>query len=59
MLRVDDLTLEIWSSGLVHGFYARGRIHLGITTDNAEQWRRAASGRELPYEITGTTVGLR
>jgi len=57
--QIDDLTLEIWPSGLVHGFYARGRIHLGITAENAEQWRQAASGRELPYEISGTTVGLR
>ena len=57
--QIDDLTLEIWSSGVVHGFYARGRIHLGITPENAEQWRQAAPGREIPYEISGTTVGLR
>ena len=50
--QVDDLTLEIWHAGIVHGFYQRARIHLGITADNAEQWRRAAEGRDLepdPY----------
>ncbi|HEU5485403.1 MAG TPA: hypothetical protein VFU98_10885 [Microlunatus sp.] len=57
--QIDDLTLEIWSSGVVHGFYARARIHLGITADNAEQWRQAARGREIPYQISGTTAGLR
>ncbi len=56
--QIDDLTLEIWSAGIVHGFYARGRIHLGITAANAEQWRQAAAGRELPYQISGTTVAL-
>ena len=56
--QIDDLTLEIWSAGIVHGFYARGRIHLGITAENAEQWRQAAAGRELPYQISGTTVAL-
>lgn len=56
--QIDDLSLEIWSSGVVHGFYARARIHLGITPDNAEQWRQAAKGRDLPYDISGTTTGL-
>jgi hypothetical protein len=56
--QIDDLSLEIWSAGVVHGFYARARIHLGITPENAEQWRQAAVGRELPYEIGGTTSGM-
>lgn len=56
--QIDDLSLEIWSSGVVHGFYARARIHLGITPDNAEQWRQAGKGRDLPYDISGTTTGL-
>jgi hypothetical protein len=56
--QIDDLTLEIWSAGLVYGFYARARVHLGITPDNAEQWRQASTGRELPYETIGTTTGL-
>ena len=34
-----------------------GRIHLGITAENAEQWRQAAGGRELPTR-SGTTVAL-
>jgi hypothetical protein len=57
--QIDDLTLEIWSAGIVHGFYARARVHLGITPGNAEQWRHAARGREIPYQISGTTAGLR
>lgn len=56
--QLDDLTLEIWSSGLVYGFYARARIHLGITPDNAAQWRQAATGRDLPYGQREVTRGL-
>ena len=44
----------------MHGFYQRARIHLGITADNAEQWRRAAEGREPsepdPYGSDGGAV---
>ena len=43
--QIDDLTLEIWHAGVVQGFYQRARIHLGITADNAEQWRQAAGPR--------------
>lgn len=56
--QIDDLTLEIWSSAVVYGFYARARIHLGITPDNAEQWRQAARGRDLPYGVREITRGL-
>jgi hypothetical protein len=56
--QIDDLSLEIWASSPVHGFYQRARIHLGITADNAEQWRRAASGRELQPATSGTTEAL-
>jgi hypothetical protein len=40
--QIDDLTLEIWSQGIVSGYHDRARIHLGITADNADQWRDAA-----------------
>ena len=45
--QIDDLSLEIWAAATVQGFYQRGRVHLGITADNADQWRQAAEGREL------------
>lgn len=56
--QIDDLTLEIYSSALVHGFYARARIHLGITPANAEDWRQAAQGRDLEYASAGVSRGL-
>ena len=56
--QIDDLSLEIWASSTVHGFYQRARVHLGITGDNAEQWRQAARGRELQPAISGTTEAL-
>ena len=56
--QIDDLSLEIWASSTVQGFYQRARVHLGITGDNAEQWRRVAPDRELQPAISGTTEGL-
>lgn len=56
--RIDDLTLEIWYGGIVHGFYQRARVHLGITPDNAEEWRRAAAGRDLEPDTFGTSEAL-
>lgn len=56
--QIDDLTLEIWYGGIVHGFYQRARIHLGITAENAEQWRRAAPGRDLEPDPYGTVEAL-
>lgn len=40
--QIDDLTLQIWNQGIVYGYHDRARIHLGITPDNADQWREAA-----------------
>lgn len=56
--QIDDLTLEIWYGGIVHGFYQRARIHLGITAGNADQWRRAAVGRDLEPDPYGTVEAL-
>lgn len=56
--QIDDLSLEIWEGAVIHGPYQRARIHLGITAENAEQWRQAAPGRELETRISGTTEGL-
>lgn len=41
---IDGLTLEIWSQGILSGYHARARIHLGITTENVDKWR--AAGRD-------------
>ena len=56
--QIDDLSLEIWAASTVQGFYQRARVHLGITADNADQWRRAAEGRELQPAVSGTTEAL-
>jgi hypothetical protein len=56
--QIDDLSLEIWASSTVHGFYQRARVHLGITAENAEQWRLAARGRELEPDGSDTTEAI-
>ncbi|MDN5761278.1 MAG: hypothetical protein L0H41_03020, partial [Microlunatus sp.] len=56
--QIDDLSLEIWAMGVVYGFYQRARIHLGITPENADRWRRNAVGRALTYELSGSMTAL-
>lgn len=56
--QIDDLTLEIWNGGVVHGYYQRARIHLGITSENAEAWRQAGAGRLLEPDPYGSTEAL-
>ena len=56
--QIDDLSLEIWAASTVQGFYQRARVHLGITADNADQWRQAAEGRELQPARSGATEAL-
>lgn len=56
--QIDDLSLEIWAASTVQGFYQRARVHLGITADNADQWRLAAGGRELQPASSGATEAL-
>lgn len=56
--QIDDLSLEIWAASTVQGFYQRARVHLGITADNADQWRQAAEGRELQPASSGATEAL-
>jgi len=55
--QIDDLSLEIWAASTVQGFYQRARVHLGITADNADQWRQAAGDREL-QPAPGATEAL-
>jgi hypothetical protein len=43
-----DLTLELYQVESVAGYAQHGRIHLGITRGNAEQWR--AAGQEQTVE---------
>lgn len=45
--QIDDLSLEIWSQGILSGYHDRVRIHLGITAENADSWREAADGGML------------
>lgn len=56
--QIDDLSLEIWYAGLLYGYYERARIHLGITSANAEAWRQAARGRNLQDQNAGSTSAL-
>lgn len=46
--RIDDLTLELAPGEVLSGYAEQARIHLGITPDNAEQWR--AAGRDQTVE---------
>ena len=57
--QIDDLTLEIWHEGIVNGYHQRARIHLGITADNSEQWRRAGNGRDLEITSSPAAEALR
>jgi hypothetical protein len=52
--QIDDLTLEMWPTESISGYQEHVRIKLGITADNAEQWRAAAKGRgiEVSRETT-------
>jgi hypothetical protein len=45
--QIDDLTLEMWPSESISGYQEHVRIKLGITPDNAEQWRAAAKDRGI------------
>lgn len=45
---IDDLTLMLWEAEVVFQYPQRTRIHLGITPDNADQWRQA--GRDQTVE---------
>jgi hypothetical protein len=40
--RIDDLTIELWHSEVVHGYYQRVRVPLGITARNADAVRARA-----------------
>lgn len=56
--QIDDLTLELWSSGVVSGFSQRARVHLGITAENAAQWRAAGEGTSIEPDVNGTVTAL-
>lgn len=45
--QIDDLTIELSTSEVLHGFHQRLRVHLGITPDNAQAWRDAARGQTV------------
>ncbi len=44
---IDGLTLQTGRGEVVSGYHQRLRVFLGITAENAEQWRRAAVGQVL------------
>lgn len=55
---IEDLTLEVWRSEVVHGYQERVQVHLGITRANAAAWRDAGAGQVLEPDRTGTTRAL-
>jgi hypothetical protein len=42
--QIDELTLEVGSNEILHGYQQRVRIKLGVTRANAQEWRAAAEG---------------
>ena len=52
---LDDLTLEVSQSEIVHGYQSRVQVHLGITPANAAAWRTAGQGRALEPDLDGST----
>jgi hypothetical protein len=54
--RIDDLTLEMGSNEIIHGYQQRVRIKLGVTSGNAERWRVAANGQIEPGSDTTRAI---
>ena len=52
--QIDDLTLEMWPTESISGYQEHVRIKLGISADNAEQWRAAARDRGI--EVSRATT---
>jgi hypothetical protein len=55
--QMGDLTLELGSNEVLHGYQQRVRIRLGLRPASAEQWRAAARGVLEP--ATSTTRAIR
>jgi hypothetical protein len=51
--QIDDLTVEMWPNEVITGYQERARVKLGITADNAEQWR--ATARDRGIEVSRET----
>jgi hypothetical protein len=45
--RIDDLVIQLSRGEVVSGYHQQLRVHLGITPENAEAWRQAATGQVL------------
>jgi len=45
--RIDDLVLQVGRGEVVSGYHQQLRVHLGITPENADGWRRASVGQVL------------
>jgi hypothetical protein len=56
--RIEDLTLEIWQTEIIHGYQSRVQVHLGITAANAEEWRNAGVGQVVEVDVNGSTRAL-
>jgi hypothetical protein len=55
---IDDLTLEVWRSEIIHGYQQRLQVHLGITAANADEWRAAAVGQAVEVDRDGSTRAI-
>lgn len=56
--RMEDLTVQVWDAKIVDGYHQRLRIHLGITANNAEQWKVAAQDQRLRIDTDDVSRGL-
>jgi hypothetical protein len=54
--QIDDLTLEMGSNEILHGYQQRVRIKLGVTRANAEEWRAVAEGVIEPATMTTRAI---
>lgn len=54
--QIDDLTLEMGSNEILHGYQQHVRIKLGVTHANAEEWRAAALGVIEPATMTTRAI---
>jgi hypothetical protein len=54
--QIDDLTLELGSNEVLHGYQQHVQIRLGVTPSSAERWREVANGVLEP--TTSTTRAI-
>jgi hypothetical protein len=54
--QIEDLTLELGSNEILHGYQQRVRIRLGVNSATADDWRAAAQGVVEPAATTTRAI---